>query len=153
MDGGRGTLKVSLAALLMRLRQLQRFVGRPFPVGRPPGHALGRHAPSRSCRTTVTASPALFPICRRSAARIGSLCVPSPRAMNALPALEYPGHFLIKKITTGGTLRFGTRLLYLANAMTDQTIGLEEIDDGQWLIYFNTVLLASCTEHDYIITG
>ena len=70
-----------------------------------------------------------------------------------LPALEYPSHFLTKKITTGGTFRFGTRLLYLANAMTDQTIGLEEVDDGQWIIYFNTVLLATFNEQDYIITG
>jgi hypothetical protein len=37
--------------------------------------------------------------------------------------------------------------------MTDQTIGLEEVDDGQWIIYFNTVLLATFNEQDCIITG
>ena len=70
-----------------------------------------------------------------------------------LPALEYPGHFLVKKITTGGTFRFRTRLLYLANAMVDQHIGLEETDDGIWTIHFNTVLLATFDERDYIIRG
>lgn len=70
-----------------------------------------------------------------------------------LPPLEYPGHFLVKKITTGGTFRFRHRLLYLANAMVDQHIGLEETDDGVWAIWFNTVLLATFDEHDYIITG
>jgi transposase InsO family protein len=70
-----------------------------------------------------------------------------------LPALEYPGHFLVKKITTGGTFRFQHKLLYLANAMVDQHIGLEETDDGIWAIHFNTVLLATFDERDYIITG
>lgn len=70
-----------------------------------------------------------------------------------LPPLEYPGHFLVKKITTGGTFRFRHRLVYLANAMVDQQIGLEETDDGIWAIYFTTVLLATFDERDYIITG
>lgn len=79
---------------------------------------------------------------------------PSPRPYpERLPTLEYPGHFLVKKITTGGTFRFQHRLLYLANAMVDQHIGLEETDDGVWVIHFNTVLLATFDERDYIITG
>jgi transposase InsO family protein len=70
-----------------------------------------------------------------------------------LPAPEYPAHFLVKKITTGGTFRFQHRLLYLANAMVDQQIGLEETDDGIWAIHFNSVLLATFDERDYIING
>lgn len=66
---------------------------------------------------------------------------------------EYPGHFLVKKITTGGTFRFRHRLLYLASPMVDQHIGLEETNDGIWSIYFNTTLLATFDERDYIITG
>jgi putative transposase len=78
----------------------------------------------------------------------------SPRPYpERLPTLEYPGHFVVKKITTGGTFRFRSRLLYLANAMVDQHIGLEETDDGLWTIYFNTILLATFDERDYIITG
>jgi putative transposase len=80
--------------------------------------------------------------------------VVSPRPYpERLPPLEYPGHFLVKKVTTGGTFRFQSRLLYLANAMVDQQIGLEETDDGIWAIHFNTVLLATFDERDYIITG
>ena len=78
----------------------------------------------------------------------------SPRAYSPqLPALEYPGHFVVKKITTGGTFRFQHRLLYLANSLVDQCIGLEETDDGLWAIYFNTVLIATLDERDYIIRG
>lgn len=78
----------------------------------------------------------------------------SPRPYpNRLPALEYPEHFVVKKITTGGTFRFHHRLPYLANALVDQHIGLEETDDGVWHIFFNTVLLATLDERDYIIRG
>ena len=80
--------------------------------------------------------------------------VGSPRPYpERLPTLEYPAHFVVKKITTGGTFRFQHKLLYLANAMVDQHIGLEETDDGIWAIHFNTVLLATFDERDYIITG
>ena len=53
--------------------------------------------------------------------------------------------------TTAGTFRFGKRLLYVANALTNQQIGLEETDDGLWAIYFHAVLLATFDERDYII--
>lgn len=62
-------------------------------------------------------------------------------------------HFVVKKIATGGTFRFRRKLLYLANAMVDQHIGLEESDDGVWNLFFNTVPLATLDEKDYIIRG
>ena len=78
----------------------------------------------------------------------------SPRPYPAkLPTLEYPLHFLVKKITTAGTFRFADKLLYLANSLVDQRIGLEETDDGLWSIYFNTVLIATFDERDYLIRG
>jgi putative transposase len=76
----------------------------------------------------------------------------SPRPYPArLSTPAYPGHFQVKRVTTGGTFRFGRRLLYLANALTNQLVGLEETDDGRWSIYFHTVLLATFDERDYII--
>lgn len=81
-----------------------------------------------------------------------SVYTPSPRPYPArLPVPEYPGHFTVKKITTGGTFRFGNRVLYLANALTGELVGLDEVDDGVWHIFFNTVLLATLDERDYII--
>jgi hypothetical protein len=35
----------------------------------------------------------------------------------------------------------------------DQTVGLEETDDGIWAIYFNTVLIATLDERDSIMRG
>ncbi len=79
---------------------------------------------------------------------------PSPRPYpSKLPPLEYPAHFLGKRVTDAGTIRFLCRLLFLANALDNYHIGLEEVDDGIWSPYFGTVLLARLDERDCIIRG
>ena len=50
----------------------------------PSGLRASARAPRRSCRQTVTVSPACLPMTLRSSALTGSLWVPSPRAMNEL---------------------------------------------------------------------
>ena len=81
-----------------------------------------------------------------------SVYTPSPRAYpERIPEPAYPGHFKVKAITTGGTFRFGNRVLYLANALTGERVGLDEVDDGIWHIYFTSVLIATLNERDYII--
>ncbi len=78
----------------------------------------------------------------------------SPRPYpTRLPAIEYSLHPLVKRVTDAGTFRFQKRLLYIANSLVDQHIGLEETDDGVCAIYFNTVLLATLDEWDYVIRG
>jgi transposase InsO family protein len=68
-----------------------------------------------------------------------------------LPPLEYPGHFLVKRVTNAGTFRLKHRLLFIANALKQHHIGLEEVEDGIWSIYFGTVLLSRVDERDFII--
>ena len=45
------------------------------------------------------------------------------------------------------------RLLFLANALDSYRVGLEEVDDGIWSIYFGTALLARFDERDDVIRG
>jgi len=77
---------------------------------------------------------------------------PSPRPYPAqLPPLEYPGHFIVKRVTNAGTFRLRHRLLFIANALKQHYIGLEETDNGIWSIYFGQVLLGRVDERDFII--
>ncbi len=77
---------------------------------------------------------------------------PSPRAYTgALPPIEYPGHLIVKRVTNAGTIRFKKRLLFLATALKQHPVGLEEVDDGLWSIFFCNVLLGRVDERDYII--
>jgi hypothetical protein len=69
-----------------------------------------------------------------------------------LPPVTYPGHFVVKRVTKAGTIFFKKRrLLFVARALQDQLIGLDEIADGVWSIHFCHVRLGHVDERDYII--
>jgi len=68
-----------------------------------------------------------------------------------LPPLEYPGHFLVKRVTNAGAFRLKHKLPFIANALKQHHIGLEKTDDGIWSIYLGTVLLAKGDEREMII--
>lgn len=68
------------------------------------------------------------------------------RAYSAtLPVLEYPGH-LVKRVTHAGTIRFKHKLLFLANALKEHHVGIEESEDGVWSLYLGRVLLGKIDE-------
>ena len=62
-----------------------------------------------------------------------------------------PEPSLVKRIANAGTFRFKKKLLFIANSLKQYTIGLEEVDDGIWSIYFCNVLLGRLDERDYVI--
>lgn len=63
-----------------------------------------------------------------------------------LPEPDYPGHFLVRFVCNAGTFRFNTWQKFLSNALAQHYIGLEEIDDGIWGIYFYNVRLGTLDE-------
>lgn len=71
---------------------------------------------------------------------------PSPRqCTGTLPPVEYPGRFIVKRVTNAGTIRLKKRLLFFANALKQHPVGLEEVADGIWSIHFCRVLLGRST--------
>jgi transposase InsO family protein len=84
----------------------------------------------------------------------GTLYRPSTRTYTgALPPLVYPTHFVVKRVTNAGTIRFKTRLLYLSTALRQHRVGLEETDDGIWSLYFCDVLLGRIDERKALMKG
>jgi putative transposase len=77
---------------------------------------------------------------------------PSRRRLpERLPAVEYPGHYQVRFVCNAGTFRFRSRLLFIANALKQHYIGLEEVADGIWSVYFGRALLARLDERDFVI--
>jgi putative transposase len=120
-----GACRPPRATLAAQQRAFNRF--RTLYNDERPHEYLGGRTPS----SRYTASPRPFP--------------------NHLPPLEYPGHFLVKRVTNAGTVRLKHKLLFLANVLKQHHIGLDETDDGIWSIYFGTVLLGKVDERDMII--
>lgn len=84
----------------------------------------------------------------------GALYRPSTRFYTGMmPQLVYPDHFVVKRVTNAGTIRFKTRLLYLSTALRQHRVGLEEVDDGIWSLYFCDVLLGRIDERKALIPG
>ena len=70
-----------------------------------------------------------------------------------LPAPEYPGHLLIRRVSANGTISFGGRPLFRSEVLAGEHIGLEEVADGIWSLFFYDVLLGRFHERDWQVLG
>jgi len=77
----------------------------------------------------------------------GSLYVPSSRQMpNKLPPLEYPDRFEVRYVSANGGIRWNNGWLNVSIVCVGEYVGLEEIDDGVWNIYFGPLKLGRLLE-------
>lgn len=65
-----------------------------------------------------------------------------------LPPPRYPGHFELRRALGKGAVQFKGKSLFISEVVQGETVGLEEIDDGIWSIYFGPVLLGRYDERD-----
>lgn len=67
---------------------------------------------------------------------------PAPRALpSVLPELEYPDHFEICRTYSNGIISFRGSQWYLSGCLENEWVGLEELDDDRWRVFFGPVLL------------
>ena len=79
---------------------------------------------------------------------------PSPRPYPArLPEPEYPGHFEVRYVSRNGGVRWHNRRVNVSHVLAEQSVGLEEVADGIWSVYFGAVLLGRFDEGDLTIHG
>ncbi len=72
----------------------------------------------------------------------GSVYTPSPREMpDKLPPLEYPDRFEIRYVSANGGIRWNSDWVNVSTVCAGEYVGLEEIDDGIWNVYFGTLKL------------
>jgi putative transposase len=82
-----------------------------------PHEALGQQTPASMYR------PSLKPYPRR------------------LPELEYPAHFHVERAYPNGVISFRTIQWYVSGCVDSELLGLEEVNDDRWKVYFGPVLL------------
>lgn len=77
----------------------------------------------------------------------GSLYVSSSREMpNKLPPLEYPDRFEVRYVSANGGIRWNNGWLNVSIVCAGEYVGLEEIDDGVWNVYFGPLKLGRLLE-------
>ena len=71
----------------------------------------------------------------------------SPRPYPArLPSLEYPSHYEVRRVSTNGGIRWHKQWVNISQTLGGEYIGLVEIDDAEWDVYFGPLRLGRLHE-------
>ena len=74
--------------------------------------------------------------------------VPSTRPMpHKLPEIEYPDHFEVRYVSATGGIKWKCDWYNVSSVLVGEYVGLEEVDDDQWDIYFGPIKLGRLHEH------
>ena len=69
--------------------------------------------------------------------RPAELYQPSDRRFpKKIETYDYPGHFLVRRGSRGGTIRIFNQQIFVSNTLQEDYVGLEEVDDGLYDLYF-----------------
>jgi transposase InsO family protein len=72
---------------------------------------------------------------------------PSPKKMpHKLPPLEYPDRFEVRYVSANGGIRWNHQWVNVSHTCVGEYVGLEEIDDGVWNVYFGPLKLGRLLE-------
>jgi len=72
---------------------------------------------------------------------------PSTREMpEKLPPFEYPDRFELRYVSANGGIRWGRDWINVSTVCIGEYVGLEEIDDGIWNVYFGPLKLGRLNE-------
>lgn len=74
---------------------------------------------------------------------------PSLRAYpERLPELHYPDYFEVRKVSSNGVVYWHNKMVYVSHLLKGELVGLEQIDDEIWNVYFGPVTLGRFDETD-----
>lgn len=77
----------------------------------------------------------------------GRLYRPSSRGLpRALVPLTYPPHWEVRRICDPGVMSWTSRRITVSTVLIGEDVGLEPIDDGEWILHFGPVRLARFDE-------
>lgn len=65
-----------------------------------------------------------------------------------LPRVQYPDHFERRLVSRNGGIRWNCHWVNVSHTLAEQYVGLEEIDDGIWDVFFGTLRLGRLDERD-----
>jgi transposase InsO family protein len=72
---------------------------------------------------------------------------PSSRKMpTKLPPLEYPDRFEVRYVSANGGIRWNHQWVNVSRVCVGEYVGLEEIDEGVWNVYFGPLKLGRLLE-------
>jgi hypothetical protein len=81
-----------------------------------------------------------------------SCYAPSPRRLPArVPGPSYGGHLEVRKVSRAGQISFQGQFVFLSEVLHGERVGLEEVDEGLWSVWFYDRLLARLDARDFTV--
>ena len=79
---------------------------------------------------------------------------PSPRPYpRRLPEIEYPAHYEVRRVSRNGGIRWQKGWVNVSHVLAEENIGLEEVADGLWAVYFGPLRLGRFDERELRLSG
>lgn len=77
---------------------------------------------------------------------------PSPRPYPArLPELEYASGFVVRRVCGSGEIKWRGKFVYLSQLLAAEPVGLYQIDDRHWRVYFGCLPLGILDDYESTI--
>jgi len=65
-----------------------------------------------------------------------------------LPEVTYPAHFELRFVSRNGGMRINKKAVNVTHAVIGQYVGLEEVGDGIWDVYYGPMRLGQLNERE-----
>lgn len=76
----------------------------------------------------------------------------SPRPFTERPEpIEYPAHFELRRVSGDNTLRWKNRKVFVSSLLKRKIVGLEQVAEDAWTVYFGPLRLGWLHEDDFRI--
>ena len=77
----------------------------------------------------------------------GDVYKPSPRVYpNELSSPEYPGHYEVRLVSSGGSIKWGGRVVYVTESLRGEPVGVVEQDERIFAVYYGSMQLGVIDE-------
>jgi len=63
-----------------------------------------------------------------------------------MPLIEYPSSFKVRTVRSNGQIKWDGGLLFVSEVLRDELVGLVQVEDERWNLYFGSVHLATWNE-------
>jgi len=76
------------------------------------------------------------------------LYINSPRSYPLiLPQLEYPSDYIVRQVRINGDIKWRGNIIFVSEVLAGDPVGLEQLDDRYWALYYGLVPLAILDDH------
>ena len=65
------------------------------------------------------------------------------------PGLDYPAHFQRRQVHGNGCMLWKGQEVYVSQTLKDEPVGLEEVSEGLWSLYFGPLLIGRICDGDH----